>query len=468
MPPQIIYGEQQGMKKSVLFAATAGAFLTPFMGSAVNVALPRIAVEFSMSAVTMSWFAMAYILAAAAFLLPFGALADRHGRKRVFLLGTAVYSVSSVCVCLAGTLPLLLAFRVIQGAGGAMIFGTGVAMLTSVFAPEERGRVLGWNVAAVYSGLSLGPVIGGLLTALAGWRSIFWINAALGTVVWAVITLKVKTEWKHEHSAPFDGAGGVLYGASLASLMFGLSKLPSIPGGAFVAAGAAGLAGFAWRECHNAREPLFDMNLFLRNRVFAFSNLAALINYSATAAVAFLLSLYLQYVKGLDPKHAGLVLVAQPIVMALFSPLTGRLSDRIAPRTLASAGMAVSSASLVLFAFAGRETSIGWVVACQMLLGFGFALFSSPNTNAVMGSVQPRQYGVASATLGTMRLVGQMLSMGFAAMLLALFVGGRAVTPEAVPAFLSAQRTAFTVTSAVCFAGVFASLARGKKTEGIR
>jgi EmrB/QacA subfamily drug resistance transporter len=460
----IAFDKGDFMKKTVLFVSTIGAFLTPFMGSAVNVALPRIAKEFSMSAVTMTWFAMAYLLAAAAFLLPFGALADRHGRKRVFSIGVLLYSVASVCVCLGRTLPLLLGFRVLQGAGGAMIFGTGVAMLTSVFAPEERGRVLGWNVAAVYLGLSLGPVIGGLLTSHSGWRSIFWINAALSLLVWTLLVVKVKTEWKHPHSAPFDAAGSVLYGASLAALMFGLSRLPSAQGGACAAAGAAGLAGFAWRECRQAVEPLLDMNLFFGNRVFAFSNLAALINYSATAATAFLLSLYLQYCKGLDPKQAGLVLVAQPVVMALFSPVTGRLSDRIAPRTLASAGMAVSAAGLLLLAPTGRGTPIEWIVACQLVLGFGFALFSSPNTNAVMGSVQPRQYGVASATLGTMRLVGQMLSMGFAAMLLALFVGGRSITPEAVPAFLVAQRTAFIVTSAVCFAGVFASLARGKKT----
>ena len=275
------------MKKTVLFVSTLGAFLTPFMGSAVNVALPQIAREFSMSAVTMSWFAMTYLLAAAAFLLPFGALADRQGRRRIFSAGVAIYSVMSVCVCLARALSLLFVCRVLQGAGGAMMFGTGVAMLTSVFAPQERGRVLGWNVSAVYLGLSLGPVLGGFLTAHAGWRSIFLINAALGVMVWLVLSARIKAEWKHPHTAAFDGLGSVLYGASLASLMFGLSKLPSGLGAACTGIGAAGLAGFAWRECR-AAEPLLDMNLFLKNRVFAFSNLAALMNYSATAASYFL------------------------------------------------------------------------------------------------------------------------------------------------------------------------------------
>jgi EmrB/QacA subfamily drug resistance transporter len=455
------------MKKTVLFACTLAAFLTPFMGSAVNVALPVIAREFSMNALTMSWFAMTYPLAAAAFLLPFGGLADRHGRKRVLSAGIALYTLASLAVCLAPTVPLLLVFRVLQGAGGAMIFGTSVAVLTSVFPPSERGRVLGWNVSAVYLGLSLGPALGGLLTGRLGWRSVFWANAGLGSLVWIVLLTGVRTEWKHSRSSAFDLSGGLLYCASLASLMFGLSRLPAGLGGACAAAGAAGLVGFGVRE-RRAAEPLFDMNLFLKNRVFAFSNLAALIHYSATAAVTFLLSLYLQYVKGLDPGSAGLVLVAQPAVMAVFSPVAGKLSDRVPPRTLASTGMAVSAAGLGLLALSGAGTPLGGIVACQLVLGFGFALFSSPNTNAVMGSVEPAAYGIASATLGTMRLVGQMLSIGFAAMLLSVYVGGRVVTPAVHRAFLHAQTTAFAACAVLCALGVFASLARGGKVGSRR
>jgi EmrB/QacA subfamily drug resistance transporter len=448
-------------KKAVLAITTLGAFLAPFMGSAVNVALPRIAAEYSLDAVTLSWFAMSYMLAAAAFLLPAGGLADRHGRRRVFSIGLALYAAASAGVCAAGSIGILLAFRVVQGLGGAMLFGTSAAILMSVFPAGDRGRVLGWNVAAVYAGLTLGPVIGGLLTARFGWRSLFLVNAGLAAAAWLALASGVRSEWKHPQDGPFDKAGALLSMISLTVLMIGFSKLPSALGTTCACLGLAGIAGFVVLETRSPH-PLLDMNLFRRNRVFAFSNLAALMHYAATAAVAFLLSLYLQTVKGMEPGAAGLVLAAQPLVMAVLSPVTGILSDRIAPRTLASLGMAVSTLGLLLLSTAGRDTPVGFIVACLLVLGLGFAFFSSPNTNAVMGSVEPRRVGLASAILGTMRLTGQMGSMGFAVLLISVFVGSRSLSQESIPAFLSAQRTAFAVCAGLCFTGIFASLARGK------
>jgi MFS family permease len=204
------------------------------------------------------------------------------------------------------------------------------------------------------------------------------------------------------------------------------------------------------------------MQLFFRNAVFAFSNLAALINYSATFAVTFLLSLYLQYIQGLSPLAAGTVLVAQPVVMALGSPFAGRLSDRKEPQLIASAGMAITAASLAALAFL-RE---GWplsVIGLELaLLGLGLALFSSPNTNAVMSSVEKRYYGLASATLGTMRLTGQMFSMAIATFVLSVFLGNVRIGPEHHLALLQSMRVLFAVFALLCTAGIIASLARGK------
>jgi MFS family permease len=208
--------------------------------------------------------------------------------------------------------------------------------------------------------------------------------------------------------------------------------------------------------------PVLNISLFGNNRVFAFSNLAALINYSATSAISFLLSLYLQYTKGLTPQDAGLILVSQPVVMAIFSPLAGRLSDKIEPRIVASAGMTLTVVGLLLFTFLNSTTDLAFIIFSLVLLGFGFALFSSPNTNAVMSSVEKRFYGVASATLGTMRLTGQMLSMGIAMLVFALYLGRAQITPEKYPAFLTSTKTAFIIFAVLCFGGIFASLSRGK------
>ena len=261
--------------------------------------------------------------------------------------------------------------------------------------------------------------------------------------------------------------------STLAGLMYGLSRLPSIFGAGLVAAGLALLGAFIlWEK--RVPAPVLDVRLFRANRVFAFSNAAALVNYSATSAVSFLLSLYLQYVKGLPPQKAGLVLVAQPVVMALFSPLAGKASDRIEARIVASAGMAFSSAGLFALVFLGPATPIGFIIAALLGLGFGFALFSSPNTNAVMGSVERRAFGVAASTLGTMRLTGQMLSLGISVLIIALFVGNVRIGPAEHPLFLRALRVAFAVFGSLCVLGVFASLARGngqgrgKATEGGR
>ena len=210
------------------------------------------------------------------------------------------------------------------------------------------------------------------------------------------------------------------------------------------------------------RHPVLDVNLFRRNRVFAFSNLAALIHYSATFAIAFLLSLYLQLVKGMSPRDAGLAILVQPLMMAFFSPMTGRLSDRIEPQVVASIGMAITTAGLAALSFLTPETDLILIVWALVIIGIGYALFSSPNTNAVMSSVEPRAYGVASGTIGTMRLLGQVFSMGIATVLFAVLLGREQITPDLHDEFMSAVNVAFGIFSFLCFLGIWASLARGK------
>ena len=225
---------------------------------------------------------------------------------------------------------------------------------------------------------------------------------------------------------------------------------------------ASALALFIWWEAR-AKHPLLSIALFQGNKAFGMSNLAALINYSATFALTFFMSLYLQYIKGFDPEKAGLILISQPLLMVLFSPLAGRLSDRYEPRLLASSGMAIMTLMLALFTILGASTPLGLVVIELVIVGIGYAFFSSPNTNAVMGSVAPPSYGVASATLGTMRLVGQMLSMGIAMLLLSLGPGRRAITAAVYPQFLGSLHLGMGIFSALCLVGVFASLARGPR-----
>jgi MFS family permease len=448
-------------KVRVLALTTLGSFMTPFMSSSINIALPSIGREFGLDPTLLGWVASSFLLAAAVFLVPFGKLADLRGRKKIFAVGVGLYALTSFLSAAAPSGALLIVFRAGQGLGGAMMFSTAIALLTSVYPLGERGKALGINTAATYVGLSFGPFGGGLLTQSFGWRSIFVFNGLIGAALFVLVWVLLKGEWAGARRGRFDTTGSLIFGLSLLGLMAGLSLLPSPLGLGLLLGGiGAGVLFVAWEA--RVASPVLDINLFRRNTVFAFSNLAALINYSATFAVTYFISLYLQYVKGLSPGRTGLILVAQPVIMAAFSPLTGRLSDRVEPRLLASAGMALSAVGLFVFAFLAAGSMTATVLAGLILLGFGFALFSSPNTNAVMSSVDRGTYGLASATLGTMRLTGQMLSMGLAILIMGLTVGPSKVTPARVPAFLHGLRIAFVLFAALCAVGVLASYARGR------
>lgn len=448
-------------KGVVLLIATMSSFLTPFTSSSVNIALPSIGKILSLDAVSLSWVATAYLLAAAAFLIPFGRIADIYGRKRVFRIGIVIDAVASILCATSHSGAWLIFFRAMQGLGGAMIFGTGVAILTSVFPARERGRALGINVAAVYAGLSVGPLVGGFLTDHLGWESIFLLNAFLGLVVTVAVFWKLRGEWMGAKGERFDYTGSIIYSLALVTVMYAFSALPAVWAIWLIIVGVVGLGAFVRWEMRQ-EHPVLDIGFFRNNTVFAFSNLAALINYSATFAVGFLMSFYLQYIKGFTPERAGLILIAQPVIQVIFSPLAGSLSDRIEPRIVASTGMALTTAGLVMLTFLNGDTGLPYVLISLIILGSGFGFFSSPNTNAVMGSVESKYYGVASGMLGTMRLIGQTFSMGVALLLFALYIGRVQITPAYYPLFLKSMKTAFIISAALCFAGIFASIARGR------
>jgi EmrB/QacA subfamily drug resistance transporter len=449
------------LKRTTLAVAMLTSFMGPFLMSSVNIALPDIQQAFGADAVLLSWIATAYLLSMAATLVPVGKVADRWGRVRMFAWGLVILVLASLAAAMAPSMNTLIATRIFQGMGAAMVVTTGMPILIAVFPPKERGRAIGLYVAAVYLGLSAGPLVGGLLTQHGNWRLVF-VAAAPVNLLALFLTLRYLGRGPVQTTRhPFDIPGTLLYGLSLILVVYGASRLPAASAWGLIVGGVIGLTGFIFWELRSP-DPVFEIRLFAANRVFAFSSLAALINYSATFAVTFLMSLYLQYIQGFSPQSAGLILVAQPIVQAMFSPFSGRLSDRIEPSLLASSGMAITALGLVALACLAPATGIVYILSVLFSLGVGFALFSSPNMNAIMGAIDQRHYATASGVVATMRLLGQMTSMAIATLVFALVIGPSEILPPLYPQFLASMRICFGVSAVLCFSGIFFSACRGR------
>ena len=452
--------ENRASKWPTLIATTISYFLTPLALSSVSVALPSMGREFSANALTLSWVATTYLLTSAIFLVPIGKLSDIYGRKKIFIFGNFLFAVSSFLIALSPNAETVILLRALQGIACAMVYGTGLAILTSVYPPDDRGKALGINVAAVYLGLSFGPFIGGVFTQHFGWRSTFFLNVPFGIFIVVYCLWKLKGEWAEAKGETFDYTGAFIYSITVLSIVFGSSLLPERSSIIPIAIGIVGVIAFVNWETR-VKNPLIDIRLFKTNRAFTLSNMSAFINYGATFAIGFLLSFYLQHIKGFSPQNAGLVMVSQPVVEALLSPAAGRISDRVEPRIVASVGMALTAAGVFLLALLKENTSTVFILTSLVILGSGIAIFSSPNANAIMGSVEKRYYGVAASLVSTMRLFGQMFSMGIAMLIFALYIGRVEISPAYYPHLLRSVKAAFTIFGILCVGGTFASLTRG-------
>lgn len=450
-------------RSATLFVVCIAHFLMPFMMSAVAVALPAIGREFQPSVIQLGLVETVYILSASIFLLAMGRMADIHGRRRIFQIGIVVFTLVGGLLSQAWSIEAMIGLRFLQGMGGSMVMATTLAIVVSVFPREERGKALGIAIASVYAGISCGPFFGGLLVNTLGWRSLFYLSVPLGALTFLVSLAKLRGEWAEARGEPFDWFGSVVYACSLVLLITGASNLD---GGIWAwVLGAVGTGGLGLFLLIEARidYPILNIALLRDNRVFALSNLAALLNYAATFGITFFLSLYLQYVKGLNPQQAGALLMIQPLVQAVFSPLCGRLADRFPAAKVATIGMTLCAAGLGLSATIKAGTPIWLVVLMLVILGFGFALFSSPNVSVIMGSVPARYLGVAAGLNGSVRTLGMMTSMTIITIIFSILMGGQTVTEETLPAFLSSMHAALLVFCGLCIIGIFCSFGRFEK-----
>jgi MFS family permease len=395
--------------------------------------------------------------------LPIGRWADIYGIFKTYKTGMIIFTIASLMCGIVKTGFWFIVFRFIQGFGSAFSNATSSAILVSSFPQQYRGRILGISVSSVYLGLATGPFFGGIITQYLGWRALFYLSTILGifVTILAFLVLKDEKESYTKKSEQFRYLESIVYMIGLILLIYGASKIPNSIGWALMLAGIIVLIIFINIE-KKSQSPLLDIKLFSHNRLFAFSNMAALINYIATYSIVFLLSLYLQKIKGLNPRDAGSILIAQPIVMTIFSPITGRLSDKIQPHILASSGMMICTLGLLSLSFLTPAFPIFLIIIILLTIGFGFALFSSPNMNTIMSSVEKHQLGLASASAATMRILGQITSMTIVTIYFSILISNQSIQNASPAVFLSIVKNGFLTFAIICLIGVYFSFNRGK------
>jgi MFS family permease len=404
------------------------------------------------------------MLAISALTVPFGHAADRIGRKRIFIIGIGCFAAFSVLTVLfTHSFAITLAFRIFQGVGSSMIYSTATAVLVDSFPPEKRGSVLGFTVSATYVGITSGPVLGGVLNNAFGWRSLFVFLSIVIVAVFVVAFLnfpKDSPEVGFRLKTGFNFFENMLYSVAVVCVMFGFAAFAeSDVAKISMMAGIPLFALFVRYEC-KVENPVIEIGVFIRNPNYSLSVLASFFAYSATFAVGYLLSVYMQTNMGFNSRTAGLVLVSQPLAMAIVAPVSGKISDKKSPYFLASIGMGVCALSLLAFLLSGKTISLLAVVANLTAVGIGFGIFSPPNTNAIMSSVDARDYNAASSILATVRAFGQTASMAVVTLVFGAKIGS-ATFENVAPALLGeSTHMCFIVFSALCFVGIFLSARR--------
>ncbi len=468
-----LHSMQSQSNRRVLLSTSLGAFISPFASSVISFSVPEIGRSLQASYLSMVWVPMAYLIPLPSTMILFGKLSDVFGRPKFYSLGLVVFGASALMAAFSNSVYFMVASVLAMGIGGSLLSANSTAIVSSVYPSEARGGALGINAMSVYLGLTTGPALSGLLLGVAGWKSLFLLIASMSLASLLPAYLFLRNVEARGRRASLDVVGFAAFLSSILTIVLYLSLadmdgwIPPIP---ILIAGLSLLVVFVALESRKA-SPMLDLTLFTKNRTFSAANFTAFLNYVSTFAVVFIFSMYFIIVAGLGPTESGLILTAEPVLMVVFSPISGRLSDRFGSRGLASLGMfLISSSFLSLYLMVGRTGPVDlvWPLAA---MGVGFGLFSAPNTNSVMGSVHREELGVASGTLGTMRFVGQLMSIAIMStvlaasvpqsMLLQLFSGaGGNLTLTDVSAFVAGLREVMLLSASLSLIGVFTSLVR--------
>jgi len=432
------------------------SFFAVFLSNGIIIGVPAIAQEFAMNNVIQNWVPTIFFLVVAVFTVPAGQISGKFGVKKTLLAGVILYLLASIGACLSFSTETFLIFRILQGAGVAFLNVSAMAMVVQAVKPQNRGKALGFTVTGVYLATSLSPVICGFLVQNLGWRSMFYFVIPFLVLCIILMVLKIDGEWKTYEKDKIDKIGSILYGIGILAFIYGFTTLTTTNGLLITVVGVILLIIFAAYELRQ-KSPVFNMHLF-KNKKFTSSNIAALCSYIAVMVITTILNYHFQYVRGWNAQMSGMILIITPIIMALMAPNAGKLSDKIHPQKLAAIGMGIATIAMVILTFLTKDTPLYLVVIAMILQGFGMGLFSSPNMNAIMSSVPPKEAPTASASQATMRTIGQTMSLGLLTLVFAWVMGSLELAPQYASMIVQASQTICLICTIACVLAVFASL----------
>jgi EmrB/QacA subfamily drug resistance transporter len=452
---------EENKKWWTLAAVAFGLFMIMLDNTIVNVALPSIQRSLHMSISSLEWIVTAYALTFAALLITGGKLGDLYGRRKMFILGLAVFTLSSLACGLSPNAGFLIGARAVQGVGAALMNPATLSIITATFPPKQRGQAIGIWAGVSALALAIGPLIGGLIVDNINWHWIFYVNIPVGVVGILVSRLVIAESRDTSHEQSIDLPGLLTSGLALLSLSYALIEgnrhgwgSPEIIG---LFAGSAVLLGVFIRLELRQRLPMLDLGLF-RIGSFAGANLVAMLVSLGMFGVFFFISLYVQNVLGYSPTKAGAIFLPMTVLIIVVAPIAGKLSDRVGSRWLMGAGMSILGVSLLLYQRIGVHSSFVSLLPQLLLGGVGMALTMSPMTSAAMASVPVDKAGVGSGVLNSFRQMGGSLGIALMGAILLSYQHPTASKAVAAQQFVNGLHAALLVSAFIAFAAAAAAI----------
>ncbi len=455
--------------KAIMLSVGVGTFMSSLDSGVVNLAMPLIRADFGISLSMVEWIVTAYLLVVSSLLLMYGRIADMYGHKKVYMTGFMIFTAGSLLCGLSFNIGMLIACRVIQAIGAGMLFSTAPAIITNAVPPERRGKALSVTAIAVALGLSAGPVVGGTLSTLLGWQSIFFINIPIGVIGLLLVRKNIPKDEKRT-AVPFDIAGSVMIFFALLLILMPLSlsgdyEIPPLLFLSLIAAGLLLIVAFVLFELKR-RHPMLNVRFF-KNRTFAASNAAAVFIYMAQFIMVFLAPFYLENLREFSAMTSGLIYLPMPLATMCIAPISGSISDKAGSKYISAFGALLMACGLFMLSFLQANSTVIYMVAAMVVTGLGFGMFQTPNNSAIMGSVPLANRGTASGTLATMRNIGMCLGVAVSGALFSTFESNATAalmaqgqTGELLQnnAFISALHFTFIAAAVVALLSMTASL----------